>query len=156
MDTNPVTAKAEMLIRKPVAEVFEAFVDPEITSKFWFTKGSARLEPGREVTWEWEMHGASAQATVIAVEPNKRILIEWSGYGTPSPVEWVFTPVGDGATFVSITNTGFTGTPEEIAAQAVSSTEGFTIVLAGLKALFEHSIDLSLVTDRFPDEMKPA
>lgn len=31
-------AKAEMLIRKPVAEVFEAFVNPAITSKFWFTK----------------------------------------------------------------------------------------------------------------------
>ncbi len=29
-----------MLIRKPVAEVFEAFVNPDITSKFWFTKGS--------------------------------------------------------------------------------------------------------------------
>jgi len=33
-------AKAEMLIRKPVEEVFEAFIDPAITSKFWFTKGS--------------------------------------------------------------------------------------------------------------------
>jgi uncharacterized protein YndB with AHSA1/START domain len=33
-------AKAEMLTRKPVAEVFEAFVNPAITSKFWFSKGS--------------------------------------------------------------------------------------------------------------------
>ena len=41
-----ITAKAEMLIRKPVAEVFEAFVDPAITSRFWFTRGSGRLEPG--------------------------------------------------------------------------------------------------------------
>ncbi len=32
------SAKAEMLIRKPVAEVFEAFVNPAVTSKFWFTK----------------------------------------------------------------------------------------------------------------------
>ncbi|MBC7990984.1 MAG: polyketide cyclase, partial [Luteimonas sp.] len=28
-----------MLIRRPVAEVFEAFVDPAITSRFWFTRG---------------------------------------------------------------------------------------------------------------------
>jgi uncharacterized protein YndB with AHSA1/START domain len=40
-------AKAEMLIRRPVSEVFEAFVDPAITSKFWFTRGSGRLEAGR-------------------------------------------------------------------------------------------------------------
>lgn len=33
MTTKP-TAKAEMLIRRPVAEVFEAFVNPAITSKF--------------------------------------------------------------------------------------------------------------------------
>ena len=39
MTHNIVEAKAEMLIRKPVAEVFEAFINPDITSKFWFTKG---------------------------------------------------------------------------------------------------------------------
>jgi uncharacterized protein YndB with AHSA1/START domain len=37
-------AKAEMLIHRPVAEVFEAFVNPVITSKFWFSQGSGRLE----------------------------------------------------------------------------------------------------------------
>ena len=40
-------AKAEMLIRKPVAEVFEAFVDPEITRRFSFTKSTGRLETGK-------------------------------------------------------------------------------------------------------------
>jgi uncharacterized protein YndB with AHSA1/START domain len=29
-----------MLIRKPVADVFEALVNPDITAKFWFTKGA--------------------------------------------------------------------------------------------------------------------
>jgi uncharacterized protein YndB with AHSA1/START domain len=46
--TRTPVAKAEMLIRKPVAEVFEAFIDPAITTKFWFTKGSGRLEPGHK------------------------------------------------------------------------------------------------------------
>ena len=40
-------AKAAMLIRKSVAEVFEAFVDPEITRRFWFTKSTGRLETGK-------------------------------------------------------------------------------------------------------------
>jgi hypothetical protein len=31
-----------------------------------------------------------------------------------------------------------------------SSTEGFTLVLAGLKAYLEHNIELNLVADRFP------
>jgi hypothetical protein len=38
--------------------------------------------------------------------------------------------------------------------QALDSTEGFTLVLAGLKALLEHDVKLDLVADRFPDEHK--
>jgi hypothetical protein len=33
-------AKTGMLIRRPVAEVFAAFIDPGVTTKFWFTKSS--------------------------------------------------------------------------------------------------------------------
>jgi len=42
---DPVVSP-QMLIRRPVAEGFEAFVDPRITTKFWFTKGSGRVETG--------------------------------------------------------------------------------------------------------------
>lgn len=41
-----VVAKAEMLIRRPIAEVFEAFVDPAITARFWFSRGDAASKPG--------------------------------------------------------------------------------------------------------------
>jgi uncharacterized protein YndB with AHSA1/START domain len=150
MERAPV-AKAEMLIRKPVAEVFEAFVDPAITSRFWFTHSSGRLEPGAQVRWDWEMYGVSAQVSVIAIEENKRILIEWSAYGAPTTVEWVFTPRADDTTFVSVTNAGFSGDGDQVVDQVISSTEGFALVLAGLKAWLEHHIALNLVRDRFPD-----
>jgi uncharacterized protein YndB with AHSA1/START domain len=42
MDKQEIVARTEMLIRSPVAKVFEAFVEPAITSKFWFTR-SRRL-----------------------------------------------------------------------------------------------------------------
>ncbi len=146
--------KAEMLIRKPVAEVFEAFINPEITSKFWFTKSSGRLEPGKQIQWDWEMYDSSAQVNVKIIDENKRILIEWSGYGTPTTVEWIFTPHTDNTTFVSIAETGFSGNGDEIVKQALDSTEGFTLALVGLKALLEHDIILNLVSDRFPDLLK--
>ncbi len=147
-------AKAEMLIRKPIAEVFEAFVDPAITTKFWFTKSSGRLETGKQIRWDWEMYDVSVQVSVKAIEDNKRILIEWSGHGTPTTVEWLFTPRADNTTFVSVTNTGFSGDRDEIVKQAIESTEGFTLVLSGLKALLEHNMILNLVSDRFPDALK--
>lgn len=144
-------AKSEMLIRRPVAEIFEAFIDPAITSRFWFTKGSARLEAGKEVQWDWEMYNFSVPVRVKEVEQNKRIMVEWDAYEDPSTIEWVFTERPDNTTFVSITNSGFGGTPEEAVKKALDSTEGFTFVLAGLKAWLEHGIELNLVRDRFPD-----
>jgi len=95
-------AKAEMLIRKPVAEVFEAFVNPAITSKFWFSKGSGRLETGKEVTWNWEMYHFSVSVKVKGVEQNARILVEWPAYGALALVEWIFKPRADATTFVSV------------------------------------------------------
>ena len=143
-------AKTGMLIRKPVASVFEAFVNPDITTKFWFTKSSSRLEAGKQVQWDWEMYGASAVVTVKAIEPNERIVIEWPGYSGLTTVEWIFTPQEDGTTFVTITESGFTGDGDELVKQVAASTGGFCWVLAGLKALLEHDIRLNLVADRFP------
>src|ERR1044071_9300768 len=77
-------AKTEMLIRKPVAEVFEAFINPEITTKFWFTKSSGRLEAGKQIRWDWEMYNSGTDVTVKVIEPNQRILVEWMGYGEPT------------------------------------------------------------------------
>jgi uncharacterized protein YndB with AHSA1/START domain len=138
-------AKVEMLIRKPVEEVFEAFINPAITSRFWFSKSSGRLEKGRRVQWEWEMYGAHADVDVKEIEENKRILIE---FGTT--VEWIFTPQAENETFVTITNSGFKGNADDIVRQAIDSTEGFTIVLCGLKALLEYDIVLNLVSDKAP------
>ena len=155
MNREAVVAKAELLIRKPVAEVFEAFVDPSVTTQFWFTKSSGRLEMGKHVRWDWEMYNVGTDVDVKALEPNKRILIEWGGYNAPDLVEWVFTPYPNNTTFVSITNSGFTGTDDEIVKQALDSTGGFTLMLAASKAWLEHKIQLNVVLDRFP-EGKPA
>jgi uncharacterized protein YndB with AHSA1/START domain len=146
---KPIEAKTEMLIRKPVAEVFEAFINPDITSQFWFTKGSGRLKPGARIQWDWEMYNVSAEVQVKDIEENKRIRIEWCSEGDfPTTVEWIFTSYGDDATFVSIRNFGFQG---DVVAQALGSTSGFTWVLAGLKAYLEHHIRLNLIADRFPE-----
>jgi uncharacterized protein YndB with AHSA1/START domain len=149
---NAPIAKAHMLIRKPVAEVFEAFVDPAMTTKFWFTKSSGRLEPGKEIRWDWEMYGLSTQVRVKAVEQNRRILIEWDD--PPCPVEWLFTPSAANTTFVSISNWGFSGSEDDVVAQAIDAMGGLTLVLAGLKALLEHNVGLNLVADHHPEAHK--
>jgi uncharacterized protein YndB with AHSA1/START domain len=97
------------------------------------------------------MYDISNEVTAKAIEPNKRIVIEWPGYKGRTTVEWKFEPRKDGTTFVSITEAGFTGDGDELVKQATNSTQGFTLVLAGLKALLEHDVRLNLVADRFPE-----
>lgn len=146
-------ARAQMLIRKPVAQVFEALVDPAITSRFWFSKGSGRLEAGRRVRWDWEMYGACAEVDVKAIEENRRILIEWGGPEDATSVEWTFEPRGEDRTFVTVRNWGFRGDAEKTVAAALDSTGGFTFLLAGLKAYLEHGIEPNLVEDHAPDAL---
>jgi hypothetical protein len=49
----------------------------------------------------------------------------------PTTIEWIFlrTP---SATFVTITNSGFSGDGDKIVEQAMESAAGFELVLAGL------------------------
>jgi len=145
---NAPQARAEMLIRRPVATVFEAFVDPAITSRFWFSRGSGKLAQGSVVRWYWDMYGVSADVTVKLVERDRRILIEW-----PTPVEWAFTPRGDDTTFVRVTASGSTGNDDEKVAKALDSMGGFSLLLAGCKAFLEHGIELNLVRDHHPDAL---
>jgi uncharacterized protein YndB with AHSA1/START domain len=145
------TIRTEMLIRKPVAVVFEAFVDPKITTRFWFTKSSGRLEVGKEIRWTWEMYGASTDVSVRAIEPNRRILVDWDTHGGRTVIDFGFEPRGDDQTLVSITNTGFGGQGDELVAQLLDGMGGFTLVLAGAKAVLEHDIALNLIGDRYPD-----
>lgn len=65
-------------------------------------------------------------------------------------MEWKFAPQKAGTTFVSITESGWTGSADDLLEYVANSTQGFTWTLAGLKALLEHGIQLNLVADRFP------
>lgn len=148
--TRTPLAKTGMLIRKPVEDVFEAIVNPDITTKFWFSKGSGRLETGKPVRWDWASHDVSIEVTPKVVEPNKRVVIEWPGYSGPTTVEWTFQSIPDGFTFVRVQESGWTGDADKLMRYVADSTQGFTLLLAGLKAWLEHGIQLNLTLDRYP------
>jgi len=142
------TVEAQMMIRKPVSTVFNAFIEPETTTKFWFTKSSGKLEERKTVKWEWEMYGVSTEIKVKQIIPNQKITIEW---GDPSTtVNFEFTELKKDRTYVVITNYGFHQTGDDLIEAIKNNTGGFTTVLDGLKAYLEFGVELNLVKDKFP------
>lgn len=138
----------QMLIRKPAKEVFEAFIDPAITTKFWFTKSSGKLEEGQTITWQWEMYNVATDVLVKEIIPHQKISMQWGKPATT--VDYEFTAVDQHSTYVEIKNYGFDLDADEMIKAVMDNTGGFTTVLDGAKAYLEHGLQLNLVADKFP------
>jgi len=147
---NPST-ETQMQIRRSAAEVFNAFIDPAVTTNFWFTKSSGKLEVGKEVKWDWEMYNVSTTVWANEIVPNEKIVFEW-GESPKRTVEFLFKPLSDGSTYVVAREYGYQETGEDLIAAIKDSTGGFTTVLDGLKCWLEHGINLNLIRDKFPAE----
>lgn len=138
-----------MLIRRPPADVFQAFVDPAITTRFWFTKSSAALEPGANVRWEWEMYGAATEVTVQTFERSSHLVFEWGPADARTIVEVRLVPWKE-HTYVQIVERGFRGSGDQVIARVADSTGGFSTLLCAMKAFLEHGVVLTVVLDHHP------
>ena len=151
MENEIQIVETQMLIRKPVSQVFQAFIDPKITTNFWFTKSSGPLEVGKTITWTWEMYNVSTTVIVKDIIPNKKISTEWGE--TATQVDYEFTALTEDTTYVIIKNFGFKEEGDKLIQVIKDSTGGFTTVLDGLKAYLEFNINLNLIRDKFPKEV---
>lgn len=137
-------ARATMLMRRPAADVFEAFVQPELITKFWLKNTSGPLRQDAHVEWEFMVPGAREHVHVTAFDEPRRIAFTWSGGGLD--VDMRFLQEQEGATVASVEVRGFEshgGT-----GPVVDATEGFSIVLCDLKLLLESGHSPGLVKDK--------
>jgi hypothetical protein len=61
-------ARATMLIRRPRAEVFHAFVQPRLVTRFWLKSTTGPLAAGARVEWEFQLEqvvGATEGFTIV-------------------------------------------------------------------------------------------
>jgi len=144
------TAQAQLLIRTEVSKVFNAFIDPEITKEFWFTKASGKLEENKELIWTWEVHNISTKVIATEIIQNQKIKFNWYTADKPTSVTIDFTSLKPDETFVTVVHSGFEQTGNELREVIKDSTSGFTIVLDGLKAYLEYGINLNLIADKYP------
>lgn len=146
---SKIFVQAQMLIRKPIQEVFEAFINPEITTNFWFTKSTGKLEEGKTIIWEWEMYNAKSEVKVLQIIPNRLIKTELGLFS--NNVDYEFKEMEKG-TLVIVKSYGYSEKGEELLSVINDNTGGFTTVLDGCKAYLEHGINLKLIEDKFPSK----
>ena len=149
MTDTALTAKAEIVIRKPPAEAFRAFVDADAMSRFWFTRRDDGLVQGQPVTWYLgsDADAFAFEVQVLELDPPRRIVIEWPREVGPARITWDFAETDSGDTVLRIEETGFSGEPDDVIAQALDSTGGFNQVIVAAKAWVEHGVALSLIDD---------
>ncbi|WP_276480859.1 SRPBCC domain-containing protein [Paraflavitalea pollutisoli] len=150
-------AKASLLIRKPAADVFEAFIDPAHTTQFWFSRSTGKLEAGKSVTWYWDDYGVSGDVTAQMLTSDSLIVWTWPAQGNiNSTVTITLARRGENAVFVTAEETGWDAGTEGLHEILVGQTEGWALVLTGLKAYLEYGLRLNLVADHNPEALKEA
>ncbi|MGE7766375.1 SRPBCC family protein [Peribacillus sp. NPDC096540] len=137
MDTQ-VTTKFKIL--KPVNEVFEAIVDPEKMSNYWFSSGTGRVEQGKTITWRYDEYNAEGVINVLEVEEDKKIVFSWGGHGQETVVTITLKELDNTSTIIEVNELGFKEDDPEIINKMIGQKEGWVYMLTCLKGYLENGI----------------
>lgn len=141
MSSQTLEIRTNLQIQKPVAEVFEAIVDPVKMSNYFISKGSGRMEEGKTVTWRFPEFDMEFPIRVDKIEKEKYISYFWdSEDGRELLVEMALIPKGND-TLVTVTEKGMNNDAAGIK-WLKGNTEGWANFLACLKAYLEYGINL--------------
>ncbi|MEJ9229898.1 SRPBCC family protein [Peribacillus butanolivorans] len=138
MDTQ-VTTKFKIL--KPVNEVFEAIVDPEKMSNYWFSSGTGRVEQGKTITWRYDEYNAEGVINVLEVEEDKKIVFSWGEYGQETVVTITLKELDNTSTIIEVNELGFKKDDPEIINKMIGQKEGWVYMLTCLKGYLENGIN---------------
>ncbi|MFE6968216.1 SRPBCC domain-containing protein [Isoptericola sp. NPDC057653] len=135
-------------VSRPSRDVYEAIADPAQLSRYFTTGGArGRLEPGADVSWDFADFPGRFPVTVVEADPPRRIVIRWEGSETAggsatTTTTFELEPLDDDTrTLVTISESAWSATPGG-AKNAFGNCEGWTGMLAALKAWVEHGINL--------------
>lgn len=134
--------QVQLKIRRPVAEVFEAVVNPAKLSGYFVKTASGPLVAGASVKWSFVEAPEPFDVVVKEVVASERIVFEWpAGEGYNTRVWMVFKPLEDQNTMVQI---GEGGWPDDAEGSRRShdNAGGWMHMMCCLKAYLEYGINL--------------
>ena len=131
-------------IRKPVAEVFDAVVNPKKLSGYFTTGGSSgALVPGSTVTWDFADFPGAFPVHVREVVPERLIELQWQAadgeYDTTVRME--FEALDDRSTLIRISESGWRETQKGLDS-SYGNCSGWMQMLCCLKVYAEQGENL--------------
>ena len=133
-----LTAKATIAIQKPVSEVFEAIVDPDMMQNYFISKSSGRMEVGKEIFWSFPEFEGSYPLTTTEIIRNEKIVFVWD---PKSVVTIELQKLSENETVIKVSEEGHQSDEKGIN-WAIGQTEGWANFLACMKAWMEFGIHL--------------
>lgn len=133
-----LTARVSLQIQKPVEEVFEAIVNPEIMTKYFISESSGRMETGKELFWEFGDFPGKFQVKVTEVQSNSMVSFVWD---EETIVRIILEEQTDKSTVVTITE-GEKELSEKNLEWLIGNTFGWGNFLDCMKACLEYGINL--------------
>lgn len=131
-------SKASIGIQKPVEEVFEAIVNPEIMANYFISQGSGRMEPGMEIRWAFPEFEGDFAISVKETRRNEYISFVWD---PDSLVEIKLEKRSNSDAVIRVFEEGHNNDEEGIK-WAIGQSEGWANFLACMKAWLEYGIHL--------------
>jgi uncharacterized protein YndB with AHSA1/START domain len=141
MKNQTLEIKVALQILKPVNEVFEAIIDPAQMSNYFISKGSGKLEEGKQIIWQFPEFDMSFPIRVGKIEENKYISFYWEMDSIELFVEMTLTTRPGNSTVVTVTEKSRKNDEAGIK-WLKGNTEGWANFLACLKAWLEYGVHL--------------
>ncbi len=141
-----LSLQVQLKIRKPVAEVFDAVVDPKKLTGYFISASSGPLAPGQTVMWKFSEVADEFPVVVHEIVKNERITFDWPAAdggraASATHVEMVFKPIDAANTMVQITESGWAESPAGIKSSQ-GNAGGRMHMMACLKGYLEYGINL--------------
>ena len=140
---DKIEIKVRLSVLKPVADVFDAVVNPTKLSGYLVQTASGPFQEGKQVTWRFPEFPMNVPITVGKVVPSKLVTFEWGDRkeGSDTSVTIEFEALDKDSTSVQVTETGWQ--PDEKGREnSYRNNTGWMHMLCCLKAYLEYGINL--------------
>lgn len=134
--------KVQTKIGKPIADVFQAVVKPEILNKYFTLAAQGEIKNGSSVFWNWTSHKEGLHVDIDEVIFNEKIKFSWmSSAGYKTNVVFQFKETEELRTLMTIEESGWTMDKNGIEA-SYDHCSGWEHMSTCLKAHMQYGIDL--------------